>query len=73
MKDRGAPVEHVPHDLLAGSDQAQGTGGGNPQVEHGLAAHKLPDAGAKYCATVCHAGVGCLPCTLHQLCEWAVE
>lgn len=67
------PVEHVPHDLLPCANQAQGACSGDTKVVHGLATHELADAGAQHCPTISHAGVGRPACTLHPLCQHALN
>ena len=42
-----AVVEHVAHDLVAGGGEAQGAGGGNAEMVHGLAAQELADRAAQ--------------------------
>ena len=55
---RAAVVEHVPLDVIPGQDDAQGPGGGHPQMEHGLAAQELPDGRPQHRQPVGRAGIG---------------
>lgn len=49
----GVPaVEHVPDDPAVGGHHGAGSGGGNTQEEHGLAAEELSDAGAQHLPAV---------------------
>ena len=45
-----------------GARQSQSSGRGNAQTMHGLAAQKLPNAGAQHRPAIAHARVGGLPC-----------
>ena len=50
-------VEHVPQDLVAGGDEAQGPRGRDAEVEHGLAAEELAYRGAQDGLSVCEPRV----------------
>ncbi len=52
-----AVVEHVALDQFAGEHETQRPGGGDPEVEHRLAAQKLADRGSQHGQAVGRAGV----------------
>lgn len=55
--DVGSLIEHVPYNCPSSAHNAEGSGGGDPQVVHGLTADELPDGGAHDSPPICHARV----------------
>lgn len=48
-------IEHVPHHAIPSADNAQGSRGGDAQMEHCFTANELPDGGSHDSASICHA------------------